>query len=100
MALNSPCRDLVTRWIVGPAHTPRRGPHPRGVGLPDWVLGCAHGLGASARALGAGTEVLLVEAGGRKPGRVLGVTPWGLLRTGESSFGPPVVGLQYRAGTL
>ena len=55
-----------------------------------WVLGCMHGLRASAWALGAGTKVLFlpagcpwvvcgnVEAGGRSPGRVPGVTPWGL----------------------
>ena len=56
------------------------------LGLPNWVLGCAHGLLASAWALGAGTKVLgrrgvatSLEAGGRSPGRVPGVTPWGLL---------------------
>ena len=74
---------------MGPAHPPGMGPLlPIGVqGLP--LLGpglVAHGLRASAWPQGAGTKVLesrgvatSLEAGGQSPGRVSGVTPWGLL---------------------
>ena len=93
MPLNSPCRDFVTRWNGGAWLPARNGPWlPIGV---LWVtkLGpglVTHGLRASAWALGAGTKALFlpagcprvvcgnVEAGGRSPGRVPGVTPWGL----------------------
>ena len=78
--------------MVGPAHPPGMGLGSLSgcFGLPNWVLGCTHGLRASAWASGAGTKALFlpagcprvvcgnVEAGGRSPGRVPGVTPWGL----------------------
>ncbi len=59
----------------------------RGAGVTKLGLGLvAHGLRASAWPQGAGTKVLgwrgvatSLEAGGRSPGRVPGVTPWGLL---------------------
>ena len=55
--------------------------------LPNWVLGSAHGLRASAWALGVGFKTLFlladcclwnVEVGGRSPRRFLVVTRWGL----------------------
>ena len=61
--------------------------HPPGMGLrplieelliPNRVLGSAHGLPASALALGAELKPSPIEAGGQSPGRVPGVTPWGL----------------------
>ena len=82
-------RHSVEWW--GLPTPPGMGPGSRSgcFGLPNWVLGCTHGLRASARALGAGSKALLfagcprvvcwnVEAGGQSPGRVPGVTPWGL----------------------
>ena len=47
------------RWIGGACPPAQNGPWlPIGVlGLPNWVLGCTHGLRASAWALGAGIKV-------------------------------------------
>ena len=61
----------------------------RGAGVTKLGPGLvAHGLRASAWPQGAGTKVLgwrgvatSLEAGGRSPGRVPGVTLWGLLPT-------------------
>ena len=60
------------------------------MGFPNWVLGSAHGLLASAWALGRrelkssggvlySVQTTLPEAGGQSPGRVPGATPWGPL---------------------
>ena len=89
MPLNSPCWDFVTRWIGGACPPTWNGLWlPIGVQeLPNWVLGSAHGLRASAWALGAGTKALpLVPdrgAGiGRRPNFLIrpalpGMTTWG-----------------------
>ena len=62
MPLNSLCRRFVTRWIGGACPPAWNGLSlPIGVlGLPNLVLGCAHGFRASARALGAGTKALFL----------------------------------------
>ena len=81
MPLNSPCRGFVTRWIGGgSAHPPGMGLRPliEELLIPNQVLGLAHGLRASALALGAARKPFAMEAGGQSPGRVPGVTPWGL----------------------
>ena len=48
------------RWIGGACPPAQNGPWLpiRVLGLPNWVLGCTHGLWASAWALGAGIKVL------------------------------------------
>ena len=82
-------RDAIKLALPGFRHLVDGGgsAHPPGMGLrllieelliPNRVLGLAHGLRASALALGAELKPSLIEAGGQSPGRVSGVTPWGL----------------------
>ena len=53
-------RSSSPRWIGGACPPAQLGPWLliEVLGLPNWVLGCAHGLWASVWALGAGIKVL------------------------------------------